>query len=457
MTVTPPPVAVVIGTGLIGASVGCALVAGGYDVHLRDHKISHARVAAGLGAGTIDPPVSADVQLVVVAVPPVAIAEVVVHSLQVYPRATVTDVGSVKAGVLDALWRRGVDLSRYVGSHPMAGSQHSGPITARADLFVDRTWVVTPHRRSADRSVRRVVEAVQACGARPMTMDVDAHDAAVARVSHLPHLMSVLMAGHLIEVPDGDLVLAGQGLRDVTRIAASDPGLWEQIVGANAGAVLNELRGVADQLDLLIKAVEAAPSTEELRDQLQRAVAGTRKIPGKHGAAVRDYRQVVVAIPDEPGALARLFTDVGDAGVNVEDISDRARCGTRDRLPGALGHPRAERRLGGDHARPGLVVAESTDPILDAHVVHARLRKIAAARRSRNARGSASRPALSNANTSTGRWSTTRLLPLLHVPGRAARGTCSLRLTPGDKGVDLPSHVVRYVRDIHEDRVGVTQ
>ena len=85
--------------------------------------------------------------------------------------------------------------------------------------------------------------------------------------------------------------------------------------------MLNELRGVADQLDLLIKAVEAAPSTEELHDQLQRAVAGTRKIPGKHGTAVRDYRQVVVAIPDEPGALARLFTDVGDAGVNVEDIS----------------------------------------------------------------------------------------------------------------------------------------
>ena len=135
MTVTPPPVAVVIGTGLIGASVGCALVAGGYDVHLRDHKISHARVAAGLGAGTIDPPVSADVQLVVVAVPPAAIAEVVVHSLQIYPRATVTDVGSVKAGVLDALWRRGrgsVALRRIApdGRLPALGPDHGagGPV-----------------------------------------------------------------------------------------------------------------------------------------------------------------------------------------------------------------------------------------------------------------------------------------------------------------------------------------
>jgi prephenate dehydrogenase len=313
--------AVIIGTGLIGTSVGCALSAAGYAVHLRDHKISHARVAAGLGAGTIDPPVTADVDLVVVAVPPGAIADLVVHSLQVYPNATVTDVGSVKAGVLDALWRRDVDLGRYVGSHPMAGSHHSGPMTAHPELFVDRTWVVAPHRRSAAESVARVRAVVQACRAREVIMDVDDHDAAVARVSHLPHLMSALVAGHLTEVPERDLMLAGQGLRDVTRIAGSDPVLWEQILGANSSAVLEELRSVQDQLGLLIKAVEAAPATVDLRSQLERGVAGTRKISGKHGAAPVSYSEVVVAIPDSPGALARLFADVGAAGVNVEDIS----------------------------------------------------------------------------------------------------------------------------------------
>ena len=165
MNATSPPTdvaarqlscAVIIGTGLIGTSIGCALSAAGCAVHLRDHKVSHARVAAGLGAGTIDPPVTADVDLVVVAVPPSAIADLVVHSLEVYPNATVTDVGSVKAGVLDALWQRDVDLGRYVGSHPMAGSHHSGPMTAHPELFVDRTWVVTPHRRSAAESVARV-------------------------------------------------------------------------------------------------------------------------------------------------------------------------------------------------------------------------------------------------------------------------------------------------------------
>ena len=312
---------VIIGTGLIGASIGCALSAAGCQVHLRDHKISHARVAAGLGAGTIEPPISADVDLVVVAVPPGAIADLVVHSLQIYPHATVTDVGSVKAGVLDALWQRNVDLGRYVGSHPMAGSHHSGPMTAHPGLFVDRTWVVAPHRRSTAESVERVRAVVRACRAREVIMDVDDHDAAVARVSHLPHLMSVLVAGHLTRVPERDLMLAGQGLRDVTRIAGSDPDLWEQILGANSSAVLEELRDVQDQLSLLIKAVEAAPASDELRSQLERGVAGTRKIGGKHGSAPVRYSEVVVTIPDSPGALARLFADVSAAGVNVEDIS----------------------------------------------------------------------------------------------------------------------------------------
>jgi prephenate dehydrogenase len=322
-TVEQRPVSrvVIIGTGLIGTSIGCALSAAGYAVHLRDHKISHARVAAGLGAGTIEPPISADVDLVVVAVPPGAIADLVVHSLQIYPNATVTDVGSVKAGVLDALWQRDVDLGRYVGSHPMAGSHHSGPMTAHRELFVDRTWVVTPHKRSAAESVERVRAAVRGCRARELIMDVDDHDAAVARVSHLPHLMSVLVAGHLTQVPERDLMLAGPGLRDVTRIAGSDPELWEQILGANSNAVLEELRDVQDQLGLLIKSVEAARASDDLRSQLERGVAGTRKIGGKHGAAPVRYSQVVVAIPDSPGALARLFADVSAAGVNVEDIS----------------------------------------------------------------------------------------------------------------------------------------
>jgi prephenate dehydrogenase len=315
-----PDVAVVIGAGLIGASVGCALTGAGWRVHLRDHKLSHARVAAGLGAGVTEPPRTAEVGVVVVAIPPAAIPDVVGHALRTYPAATVTDVGSVKAGVLDALWDRDIPIERYVGSHPMAGSQRSGPMTASADLFEDRTWVITPHRRSSPASIQTVSAVVAACRARPVLMDVDEHDAAVARVSHLPHLLAVLMAGHLNSVPTADLLLAGQGLRDVTRVAGSDPDLWEQILSANSAAVASELRTVQAELSALIGAIESRPS-QALRAQLERGVSGTRKIPGKHGAQPVSYRQVVVEIPDHPGALAHLFADVSAAGVNVEDVA----------------------------------------------------------------------------------------------------------------------------------------
>jgi prephenate dehydrogenase len=203
----------------------------------------------------------------------------------------------------------------------MAGSQHSGPLAARSDLFVDRTWVITPHRRSAASCVEVIRELVRACGAREVVMDVEEHDAAVASVSHLPHLMSVLMAGTLVNVPADHLLLAGPGLRDVTRIAGSDPVLWEQILSANQAAVLQRLRAVQTDLGAVIAALEERPADDALRARLERGVSGTRKIPGKHGSAPATYGQVVVEIPDAPGALARLFADVSAAGVNVEDIA----------------------------------------------------------------------------------------------------------------------------------------
>ncbi|GAB3927947.1 prephenate dehydrogenase [Microlunatus endophyticus] len=317
--------AVVIGAGLVGASVGCALTKAGHRVHLEDRNASHVQVAAGIGAGTSEPAVPDEVRLVVVAVPPAALAAVIIDALDRFPRATVTDVGSVKAGVLNALWDSGGDVTRYVGSHPMAGSQFSGPLTAQADLFHDRTWVIAPHRKSSAAATQDVRDLVAACGANEVIMDVDIHDSAVARVSHVPHLMSVLMAGHLNEVPVEQLQLAGQGLRDVTRIAGSDPDLWEQILGANSAAVLPELRAVQHQLDTLISAIEsdgtAGAQAHAVLAHLERGLAGTRRIPGKHGAAPVQYRQLVVEIPDAPGALSRLFADVAQAGVNVEDIS----------------------------------------------------------------------------------------------------------------------------------------
>ena len=317
----------ITGTGLIGASIGCALTADGWSVHLQDRQSSHAQVAESLGAGSTTAPDPAAVELVVVAVPPRALPDVIGRALRTSrpPRSPTSARSRPACWILSGpirIWRG--SSPRYVGSHPMAGSQHSGPVTARADLFRDRTWVITPHRRSARWAVDAVSELASACGARAVTMDVVDHDAAVARVSHLPHLLSVLMAGHLNSVPDGDLRLAGQGLRDVTRVAASDPELWEQIMTANSAAVLAELRSVRHQLDTVIAALDSGSDHEAgdgLRSQLERGVAGSRRIPGKHGAPATAYGEVVVEIPDAPGALGRLFADIGEAGVNVEDIS----------------------------------------------------------------------------------------------------------------------------------------
>lgn len=309
--------AVVIGAGLVGASVAAALATVAVEVHLIDRVSSHARVAASRGFGTTEPVDPTTVRLVVVAVPPAHLAEVIADALDTYPKATVTDVGSVKGTVLADLRARGLTLARYVGSHPMAGSQRVGPLTARSDLFRDRTWVITPHDTSRAKAVLAVHRLAELCGARIVTMGATHHDEAVAQVSHLPQLMSVLTAGRLNEVPAEHLQLAGQGLRDVTRIAESDPRMWTQIIAANSEAVRAELEAVADSLQELLAHWD---DPAVLRDFLADGRRGTRALPGKHGLVADDYAQVVVAIPDAPGALARLFADIEAAGVNVEDV-----------------------------------------------------------------------------------------------------------------------------------------
>jgi prephenate dehydrogenase len=309
---------VIVGAGLIGASIGLALMQAGRLVHLEDRLPGHALVAAGLGAGSAEPAPPEAVDLVVVAVPPGSIASAVARALGRYPNSVVTDVGSVKASVLAELAQSVRTIDRYVGSHPMAGSQHAGPLTARGTLFVDRTWVVTPHATSTFRAIEAVEDLAVTCGARVVVLDVAEHDEAVAQVSHLPQLMSSLTAGRLLEVPREHLRLAGQGIRDVTRIAGSDPTLWRQIVAANAAAVRTELTAVHATLGQLLDVLDDPVAVEAF---VARGREGTRALPGKHGHSATEYAHVVVEIPDAPGSLARLFADVETAGVNVEDLS----------------------------------------------------------------------------------------------------------------------------------------
>lgn len=322
----------VVGTGLLGASVGLALRALGVDVVLHDPSRVTVMLARDLGAGRLAGEDDAPPALVVVAAPPDVTGEVVAAELAAHPQAVVTDVASVKGAVLETLRARGADLRRYVGSHPMAGSERSGPTAARPDLFVGRPWVVVGTEESAPDAVLAVRNLVTDLGATPLMLDARVHDEAVAVVSHLPQVASSIVAARLRDADPAALDLAGQGLRDVTRIAAGDPGLWTAILAANARAVLPALRAVREDLDAVVGALEQVVDAQDphalpggalgtLAATVAAGNQGVARIPGKHGGARRSYDVVTVLVPDRPGELARLLADVGAAGINLEELA----------------------------------------------------------------------------------------------------------------------------------------
>ncbi|MER5366726.1 prephenate dehydrogenase [Streptomyces sp. NPDC002722] len=320
--------AVVIGTGLVGTSAALALAGRGIRVHLVDHDPQSARTAAALGAGTDEAP-EERVDLAIIAVPPAHVATVLATAIRDGIARGYLDVASVKGGPRRELEALGLDLTPYIGTHPMAGKERSGPLAATADLFEGRPWVLTPTRDTDTEVLNLALELVALCRAVPVVMDADAHDRAVALVSHTPQLISSMVAARLEEADETAVRLCGQGIRDVTRIAASDPRMWVEILSANPGPVADVLAGVAADLDETVRALRGLESgdddkrregTEGIEDVLRRGNAGRVRVPGKHGTAPAAYEMVSVLISDRPGELAGIFADAGRAGVNVEDV-----------------------------------------------------------------------------------------------------------------------------------------
>ncbi|MBP2053834.1 prephenate dehydrogenase [Streptomyces griseochromogenes] len=336
----------VVGTGLIGTSIALALTGQGVTVHLDDHDPAHARTAASLGAGvteTADGPVD----LAVIAVPPAHVG----RTLRALQRRGVarayTDVASVKVQPWRDVVALGCDAGTYVGGHPMAGRERSGPLAAQAGLFDGRAWVLSPSRRTGPYALRAATELVHRCGAVPVMMTPGLHDSAVALVSHAPHVVSALMAARLQYATDGELRLAGQGLRDVTRIAGGDPDLWVEILTANSAAVADVLEDLAQDLEGVANALRRSSQAgqdvrregaELVRHTLRRGQTGHGRLPGKHGGARIPCEAVLVRIGDEPGELARLLDDTRTLGVNIEDVTiqhDAGRSGTVELLVAA--------------------------------------------------------------------------------------------------------------------------
>jgi prephenate dehydrogenase len=333
----------VVGAGLMGTSVGLALRRHGVRVWLSDAADRHGSLAESIGAGDamVSPDdTSIDPQLVVVGVPPAVAGEVVAKALGRFPDAVVTDLASVKGPVVAAVagLTDPVQRTRYVPGHPMAGSERSGPLAARGTLFEGRAWAVVTDAGAAESSLELVDDLIRLCGATTVRIATVDHDRAVALVSHLPQVAASTIAGLLVDAPDSYLALAGQGVRDTTRIAGGDPEMWTQILASNAAAVADLVRAmavaltsVADDLtrvardgheltEVPVESDGTSASQPELTAWLTAGLAGVNRLPGKHGHYPETYVTVDVVIPDRVGALQQLFADVTTAGVNIEDI-----------------------------------------------------------------------------------------------------------------------------------------
>lgn len=307
----------IVGTGLIGTSVGLALSQAGHTVWLQDSDARHAAHAAAIGAGVLVPE-GANPDVVLVATPPASIKSVIQGLVHQYLNATFTDVSSVKSQPVADIQTLNEVSSRFVGGHPMAGRETSGPAGARGDLFKDRLWILTPTASTDPNRVAQVATLAADCGAIVTTMDAAAHDRAVALTSHTPQVVSSLLAGLIADAEGDDVQLAGQGLRDLTRIAGSNPDLWDDILMANATEVDRVLGTLEERLANVRTALHEGTS---VRAMLLAGNAGRNRIPARHGGQLREDLQIVsVDIADQPGELARLFAAAGAAQISIDDV-----------------------------------------------------------------------------------------------------------------------------------------
>jgi len=346
MTGAAPGRVLVAGTGLIGTSVALALRERGTEVWLSDRDEAAAKLAADLGAGSLVPDLrdaKGIAEVAVLAMPPAAVAPALAYAQEYAVADVYTDVASVKELPVRQARELGCDLESYVPGHPLAGRERHGPAAARADLFLGRTWALCPLPETSQDALAAVTALCLACGADPVRTDPVTHDRWVALVSHAPHLVAAAMAARLADpaVSQDALRLAGQGLRDVTRIAAGDSALWSQILSANGAAVAEVAAAVAEDLAEAARALAvsaglaksaaaagpapaaaaaAAAGLADVSGLLDRGRAGVALIPGKHGGQQRNFAVVQVVIADQPGELARLFNAAGAAGVNIEDV-----------------------------------------------------------------------------------------------------------------------------------------
>ncbi len=315
----------IIGTGLIGGSIALGLRGVrpelqviGWDLSAETVRLGLARGALTEGAQSARAAVTG-ADTVVVAVPVDRMREAFAGVAEgLGAEAVVTDVGSAKAQpVLEGQAHLG---HRFVGGHPMAGSERHGMAAATPDLFRDAFWIMTPTATTSSRAYNAIAALASALGARPVALEPHVHDDLMARLSHLPQIVASAVVA--VAAQDGAhqslLGLAANGFRDVTRIAASNPDLWVSILKANTPAVLEAMDSLGCHLEDIRSAL-AAGDWARVHGHLERSRAARVERFAKpvHGGAPL---VLALMIPDRPGVLAEVTTAAGRVAANIEDL-----------------------------------------------------------------------------------------------------------------------------------------
>ncbi len=323
----------IVGIGLIGGSIGAAVRALDHPPHVRGVDVDPETLSRAVELGIVDEALgSADAvemgwfssngdDLVVLATPASVAEEWIDRLGDLGFTGTVTDVASTKQGVLRRA-QASLTAARFVGGHPMAGSERSGVDAASKDLFQGAYYVLTPAEDTDMSAFRRVHRLVTSIGARAVTVDAGAHDEAVAVVSHVPHVAAAALVS-LAKDRAGDkddlLRLAAGGFKDTTRIAAGSPGLWTGILLDNADAVvkgIEDLRGVLEDVSLAVRAGDPTA----VNSWLKSAADVRSSLPAQWVPATERLKEIVVPVLDRPGVISEVVTVVGQAGCNIESI-----------------------------------------------------------------------------------------------------------------------------------------
>ena len=310
----------VIGCGLIGTSIALRLKEEGFDIFLVDRNNAHEKLASDLLGSSANGLMDGQFRAILIATPIEHIFDIAMSEFATNPKAIIIEVGGLKSE-LNLQVEGFSELSKnFVSVHPMSGREKSGPAAARSDLFESRAWIVSKNSKTSDEAVELGYEFGRLMGASIYELDPVAHDEIMAAISHLPQILSSALAANLLGERADFLNLSGQGLRDVTRLADSDPALWTALLVGNSKSVNKKLDEVINRLINLKEAI-GARNLDSIESFFSAGRDGRNLIPGKHGAAARDYTYLPIVIEDKPGELARIINECANISVNIEDLA----------------------------------------------------------------------------------------------------------------------------------------